>query len=123
MIIDLADAEISYECESNTDGEHSSRAVIPIRHLTKEKRVIVLAAEGHEVSNEDLTDSHFDSIMHIRIKLHYDNDMWMIPLASLVEPCVVIYSKNDYEQDIYNRYADDRTAYVGNPMSMWGINF
>ena len=44
MIIDLIDAEITDECEINNDGEHSSRAVKPIRHLTKEKWVIVLAA-------------------------------------------------------------------------------
>ena len=52
MVIDLTDAEITYECESNADGEHSSRGVQPIRHLIKEKWVIVLAVEGHEASNE-----------------------------------------------------------------------
>ena len=33
IIINLIDAEISYEYESNTDGEHYSRTVQPIRHL------------------------------------------------------------------------------------------
>ena len=93
MIIDLIDAEILYECESDTDGENSSRAVQPIRHLTKEKWVVVLAAEGHEASNEDLTDKHFDFTTHTRIKLYSNNDMWMIPLIYLVEPCFVIYKK------------------------------
>ena len=120
MIIDLTDAEISYKCESNTDGEHSSRTVQPIRHLEKEKWVIVLSTEGHEVSNEDLTDNHFDSTIHTRINLHSDNDMWMIPLTSLLAPCFVIYTKNYYEQDMYNRHSGDRTAYIVNPMSMCG---
>ena len=75
MIIDLPDAEITFKCESNTDGEHSSRTVQSIRYLTKEKWLIVPAAEWHEVSNEHLTDNHFDSMIHTRIKLHYDNDM------------------------------------------------
>ena len=52
-------------------------------------------AEGHEVSNEGLTDNHFDSTIHTRIKLHSDNDIWMIPLTSLVAPCFVIYNKNN----------------------------
>ena len=93
IIIDLTDAEITYECESDTDGKHSSRKVQPISNLVKEKWVIVLAAEGYEVSNEYLTDNHFDSTMHTRIKLQSDNDMWMIQLTSLVEPCFVIYKK------------------------------
>ena len=92
MIIDLIDVEITYKCKSNTDGENSSRTVQPIRHLTKEKRIIFLAAEGHEASNEDLSDHHFDSIIHTRITLHSDNDMWMIPLTSLVKPYFVIYN-------------------------------
>ena len=52
MIIDLKNVEISYKFQSNTDGVHSSRIVQPIRHLTKEKWLIVLAAEEHEASNE-----------------------------------------------------------------------
>ena len=93
MIIDLTDAKTSYECELNTDGEHSSRTVQPIRHLIKEKWLIAFAAEGHESSNEDLNDNHFDSTIHTRIKIHSDNDMWMISLTSLVEQCFVIYNK------------------------------
>ena len=75
MIIDLIHAEISYECESNTDGVHSSRGVQPIRHLTNEKWVIVLAAEGHEVSNDNFTDNQFYSTIRARIELHSDNDI------------------------------------------------
>ena len=44
--------------------------------------------------------------------------MWMITLTSLVEPYFVIYNKNYCDQDTYNRYTDDRTAYVVNTMSM-----
>ena len=90
MIINLTNAEITYECERNTDGEHSSKTVQPIRHLTKEKWVMVLTAEGF--SDEDLTHNHFDSTIHTRIKLHFNNDMWMIPLTSFVTPCFVIYN-------------------------------
>ena len=120
MTFDLKDTEITYKCESNTDGEYSSRTVQPIIHLTKKKWIIVLAAEGHESSNEDLTDNHVDSTIHIRINLHSDNDTWMISLTSLVAPCFVIYIQNYCEQDIYNRHADDRTAYVVNPVSISG---
>ena len=74
MNIDLTDAEISYD-ERNTDGEYSSRTVQSIIHLTKEKWVIVLAAEGHTASYKVLTDNHFDSTIHTRIKLHFGNDM------------------------------------------------
>ena len=100
MIIDLTDTEIIYECESNTDGEHSSRTVQPIRHLTKYKWLIVSAAEGHEASNEELADNHFDSTIYKRIKLHSDNDMWMISFTSLVAPYFVIYNKSYCEQDM-----------------------
>ena len=86
MIIDLTDAEITYKYEIDSDGEYPSRSVQPIRHLTKEKWVIVLDAEGYETSNEELTDNHFNSTNHTRIKLHSDNDMWIILLISLVAP-------------------------------------
>ena len=123
MIIDLIDAEISYECESNTDGEIFRRIVQPIRHPTKEKWAIFLAAEVHEASNEDLIYNHVDSTTRTLIKLHSDNDIWMIPLTFLVEPCFVIYTKKYCEQGMYNKHTDDRTAYVVNPMSMWGNVF
>ena len=70
-----------------------------------------------------MTGNHFDSMIHTRIKLHSNNDMWMIPLTSLVESYFIIYTKNYCEQDVYNRYADDRTVYVIDPMSIWGDKF
>ena len=49
--------------------------------------------------------------------------MRMITLISLLEPCFVFYNKNYCEKDMYNRHTDERTAYVVNPMSMWGNIF
>ena len=88
-----------------------------IRHLTKERWVVLLAAESPEVDR--LTDAHFDSQILKRIKLQDDNDIWMVPLITLVGPCFVVYNKNYCENTINNVHADDRLAYIVEPTRKW----
>jgi hypothetical protein len=95
-----------------------------MHHLTNEKWVVIQAATSPEVNSENLTDNHFDSKIHTRIKLYNKDDVWIIPLASLVAPCYVIYNKNYCEHnDQHDVYTDDRTAYIVKPMSKWGDMF
>ena len=87
-------------------------------HLTKEKWVVLWAADAPEANNHDITDSHFQSAIATRVKLYADKDMWMVPLSTLVGPCFVAYNKN-YNGDM----RDDRTEYVVKSMSQWTDEF
>ena len=73
--------------------------------------MVVLAAETWQQDADlNLSDSHFDSKIGIWLKLHSDNDMWLIPVKALVGPCFVVYNKK-YIAEINNEtLVDDRTA-------------
>ena len=60
---------------------------------------MVLAVSSPKANIDDLTYYHFDSKIHTRIKLYDDDDIWMVPLTSLVAPCYVIVNKNYYDSN------------------------
>ena len=63
-------------------------------HLTKERWVIVSAAESPRAEQHQLTDSHFDAKISTSISLHDDKDKWMILLIKVAGPCFVVYNKD-----------------------------
>jgi hypothetical protein len=124
MILDLSECEVNYERDVNPDITSAASSTIQINYLTNEKWVVIQAATSPEADSENLTDNHFDSKIHTRIKLYDDNDVWIVPLTSLVAPCYVIYNKSYREHnDQHNVYTDYRTAYIVKPMSQWGDMF
>ena len=70
--------------ESDTILDDTNQQIIP--HLTKEKQVIVLAAEFPQAEQHQFTDSHVDAMILTRIRLYGDNDICMVPLSTLVGP-------------------------------------
>ena len=48
--------------------------------------MVVLVAEIPEANVDSLSNSHFQSEIITRIKLHSDKDLWMVPLSSLLGP-------------------------------------
>ena len=80
--------------------------------------VVLLAADIPEANNHDITDSHIQSAIATRVKLHDDKNIWMVPLSTLVGPFSVAYNKN-YNGDM----KDDRTGHVVKPMSQWADEF
>ena len=125
MILDFSDTDIIYSDKNNNEIENYSLTNHTFHHLTKEKWVVVLAASGSQADNETLTDDHFDSSIIERIELHNDNDMWLIPLSTLVGPCYVVYDNNFLcnRNIIANLDHEKRTAYVVQPMNKWGNIF
>ena len=93
-------------------------------HLTKEKWVIVHAAMGPSFDAGSLSDSHFDSEIHKRIKLQdKTEDLWIAPASSLVGPCYVMHNK-DYSSGEHNvNITHDDTGYVVEPKSKWANGF
>ena len=93
-------------------------------HLTKEKWAILSAAIKPVADDGDLTHAHFTSKILTRIQLHSDDEVYMVPLSTLVGPCFVVPNK-DYCADeiLHDTYADDKTAYIIKPMSAWGDMF
>ena len=117
MIFNLSDCEIDYEPDIDPDLVQTVNYLVTLLHLTKEKWVVLWAADAPEAINHDITDSHFQFSIATHVKLHDDKDMWMVPLSTLVGPCFVAYNKN-YNGDM----KDDRTGYVVKPMSEWAMN-
>ena len=118
MILDLSECDINDESDVNPDINSAANNAIQVDHLTNEKWVVIQAATSPEADSESLTDNHFDSKIHTRIKLHNDDNVWIVPLALLVAPYYVVYNKNYCENnDQYDVYTDDRTAYIIKPMS------
>ena len=125
MVIDLSDAEILNQPDKDPDDQSSDNILFPsMKHLTKEKWAVVLAANKPVADNKDLTNAHFTSKIITRIQLHSDDEVWMVPLSTLVSPCFVVPNK-DYcaNETHHDTYADDRTAYIIKPMSAWGDMF
>ena len=118
MIIDLGDCEIETQPDIDPDLVHTLNYIVPLTHLTREKLVVLLAADAPEVNTSEITDSHFQSVIAKRVKLHDNKDMWVVPLSTILGPCFVEYNKN------YNdNKRDDRTGYVVKPMSEWAHEF
>ena len=82
-----------------------------------------MAEESPAADAHLYTDYHFDSCITKRVKLHSDNDIWMVPLTALVGPCFVVYNKNYCVSQDNDVIVDDRTAYVVEPMKKWGDLF
>ena len=108
MIFDLSDCEIDYEPDIDPDLVKTMDNWVTLPHLSKEKQVVLQAADAPEASNHH---SHFQSSIATRVKLHDDKDMWMVPLSTLVGPCFVVNNKN------YNGDMKDE------PMSEWADEF
>ena len=120
MILDLSDTEILYRDQANDSTEDHV-----VHHLTKEIWLVILAAVTPKASQtEDLSDMHFDSSIITRVKLHDDNEVYMVPLSTLAGPCFVVYNQNYTSSKSSNsNVIDDRTAYVVKPMREWGDEF
>ena len=119
MIIDLSDCNITYGMDQypNTILDDANERVI--NHLTNEKWVTILAAESPVTSAHHLTDYHFDSDVTIRVKLHTENYIWMVPSTTLVGPCFVVYNKTQCQCHDVDIILDDRNAYVVEPIQKW----
>ena len=79
--------------------------------LEKEKWVVVLAASSPKIDIDDLIDYHFGSKIHTRINFHDDDDVWMVPLTSLIGTWYVIVKKNYCDSNVVDdRYIDNMTS-------------
>ena len=127
MIIDLRNVDILYS-ESLDESEENEQEGSPqhiVHHLSKQLWVVVLSSVTPKASHRhDLTNSHFDSSILTRIKLHDDKDVFLLPLESIYAPCFVVHNKN-YVDSVGSNNAidDDRTAYVVKPMNEWADEF
>ena len=71
------------------------------------------------VVDTDISDLHFDSKIHHRIKLHDHKDLFLVKLSSLVGPCNVVMNK-DYTSGLFsNDIRTDDTCYVVQPKIEW----
>ena len=83
-----------------------------------------LATSSSKAGIDDLTYYHFDSKIHTCIDFHNYDDMWMVPLTSLIESCYLVVNKNHCDRNIVDDiYIDDMTAYIVRIMNKWGDNF
>ena len=86
-----------------------------ILYLTKDIWVVGLSVEGSESRRDELPNSHFQSKLLKRVKLHSDNDIFIVSLISLYGPCFVMYT-TDYCTPQDNVIpTDDRTTYTVRP--------
>ena len=125
MIVDLSDTDIIYDRdvdetddvdETSSTNEDDDDTIL---HLSNEKWVIVMAARSPKVDDTDISDLHFDSKIHHRIKLHDQKDLFLIKLSSLVGPCSVVQNK-DYTSGLFsNDIQTDDTCYVVQPKIEW----
>ena len=124
MILDLTACEISYEVDIDQDQLSTISHVTTISHLTKDKWVVIKAAESPSTLSSELTDDHLTCDIITRIKLDEDR-IWLVPLSALVGPCFVIYNKNYCEQKNDNDTCEhDSSAYIINkPMNDWSESF
>ena len=82
--------------------------------------MLILAAEGSEARTDELTNSHFQSKLLKRVKLHYNNDICVVPLSSICGPCFVLYNKdNCTTQDVIS--TGNITAYNFRSQYEWCI--
>ena len=67
--------------------DNASYMVIP--HLTREIRVVKLAAEGSETKRDELTSNHCQSKLLKRVKIYTNDDVCIVQLISLCVQCIV----------------------------------
>ena len=123
MIIDLSNYDIVHDMDQDLDTITDDTPDIIIPPLTKEKWVVILAAETDGVDANLLSDGHFDSNIIKRVKLHTDNDAWIVPLSTLVGPFSVYINKDYNSSGNGNQQIDNRTANILEPMKKWGDMF
>ena len=123
MILDLSECEISYEVDIDQDQVSTIAHVAILPHLTKDKWVVIKAAESPAIISSELTYDHLTCDMITRIKLDEDR-IWLVPLLSLFSPCFVIHNKNYCEQMNENEACEhDSTAYIMKPINEWSKSF
>ena len=86
-----------------------------IPHLTTEKWVVLLLGKESEARRYELTNSHLQSKLSKRVKLHSDNDIFIAPLSLLSVPYFMVYKK-------YNCTMQDDTdpiEYIARPQHEW----
>lgn len=97
MILNLSDCDITYNMDQDPDTIPDDANERVVTQVTDKNWIIILVAESpHDVHHDahHLIDSHFDSVITKWVKLHSDNDIWMVPLTTLAGPCIVVYNKN-----------------------------
>ena len=123
MILDLSECEISTEVEVDQEDTHTVSHVAQITHLTKEKWVVIKAAESPSMPSSSLSDDHFWNPIITRIKLD-DDRIWLVPISSLFEPCYSIYNYNYCDRKNDNDTCEhDCTAIVMKPVCEWSQLF
>ena len=85
-IIDLSHCEIIHEMDQNPDTIHDKTSDMVIPHLAKEISVVVLVAGGSASRRDELTNSYFQFKLLKHVKLHSDNDIFIVPSLSLCGP-------------------------------------
>ena len=123
MILNIAECDINYDVDIDQDELSTISHVATIPHHTKDKWVVIKAAETPIASGAVLTDDHFHHEIITRIKIDEDK-IWLVPLAALVAPCYVIHNKNYYGHVDENDICEyDSTAYVVKAMCHWADIF
>ena len=123
MILDLSACEITYEVDIDQDQISTLLHVATIPHLTKNKWVVIKAAESPSILASELTDDHLLSDIITRIKIDKER-IWLVPFAALVKPCFVTYNKNYCEhKNDSDSCEHDSTAYIIKPMKDWADSF
>jgi hypothetical protein len=113
MIIDLRNVTIENEPDAPEDTLNEiADTITPM--LTKELWVVVKAGNmDSEIS--DGNDHHFSS--KISHRMYLEQNLWMIPLNSLIGPCYVVdvrdYTKNEHSGN------ERETIMIVEPMSDW----
>lgn len=100
MIVELSEYVITYDTDIDQYTTPSHSSVTPIRNLTKEKWVVILATEAPTVDSDELADYHYDSNITTRIKLYEDKDIWIVPLTSCFALCFVVYHNSYCDSNI-----------------------
>ena len=115
MIIDLSECDIIHNMDQDPDTIPDDAEQLIIPHLTNKKWVIFLAAESPQAEQHQLTDAHFDSKILTRIRLHDDDDTWMVLLSTLVGPCFVVYNKD------YTKTTIDKIHRMIEQLILWNL--
>ena len=124
MILDLSSCEISYDPDINTDHVTGVDSIEVQPHLTKDKWMVVAAAESPTLDASLVKDSHIELSIIKRVKLPDDNIIWLVPLSSLRGPCFVVPNRNYCQALVDNETTiSDGTAYVVKPMHEWADVF
>ena len=120
MIVDLTNVEINVEPDIDPDAVvDGETATNNVPHLTNEIWLLVLAADSPIVEPNEVSDNHFESSIHKRIKLHNDDEVFIVPLSSLIGPAFVVYNNNYVSGRNNGLSVGDSTCYVVTPKSNW----